>query len=51
VVALLGAYDGRLSERYREVVGEWRGMVIAYCVDGGEPWGDFDVMIYEILPS
>lgn len=37
VVALLGAYEDRLSEGYREVVQEWRARFIAYVTTGAAP--------------
>ncbi|KAK4626895.1 Cholinesterase [Fulvia fulva] len=38
IVALLGAYDERLSEDYDSVVEECRSKIIGYCVTGQEPW-------------
>lgn len=40
IVALLGAYEDRLSSQYVKVIGEWRRQIIAYCVSGEEPWRD-----------
>ncbi|EMC93400.1 hypothetical protein BAUCODRAFT_239337 [Baudoinia panamericana UAMH 10762] len=38
VVALLGAYEGRVDDQYRSVITESRGKILAYAVAGKEPW-------------
>ena len=38
IVALLGAYDDRLSAEHTKVVDEWRSTLIKYCVTGEAPW-------------
>ncbi|KAL8878913.1 MAG: hypothetical protein Q9192_008344, partial [Flavoplaca navasiana] len=38
IVALLGAYEERLSEKYLGVIKNWRSRMIEYCVSGQEPW-------------
>ncbi|KAL8689088.1 MAG: hypothetical protein Q9218_005157 [Villophora microphyllina] len=41
IVALLGAYDGRLSMEYLNVIKQWRSTIIEYCVSGKEPWATY----------
>ncbi|KAL8655052.1 MAG: hypothetical protein Q9226_003193 [Calogaya cf. arnoldii] len=41
IVALLGAYDDRLSEEYLRIIKEWRSRLIEYCVSGNEPWTEY----------
>ncbi|KAI4283724.1 MAG: hypothetical protein L6R38_001981 [Xanthoria sp. 2 TBL-2021] len=41
IVALLGAYDERLSEEYLSVVKEWRSRLTEYCVSGKEAWMEY----------
>lgn len=38
MVALLGAYETRLSSQYRRIVQEWRSRIIAYIATGVAPW-------------
>lgn len=47
IVALLGAYEDRLSEEYKRVVRDWRDVMIRFVVEGGEgaglvPWSGAD---------
>lgn len=54
IVALLGAYEGRLPEDYVKKIREWRGRYIRYMVDGEAPWAKFDKSAKEaiiILPN
>ncbi|KAL8833424.1 MAG: hypothetical protein Q9176_007991 [Flavoplaca citrina] len=41
IVALLGAYEERLSEEYLGAIKDWRSRIIEYCVSGQEPWMDY----------
>ncbi|KAI5276000.1 alpha/beta-hydrolase [Aureobasidium subglaciale] len=41
IVALLGAYEGRLPHNYVEKIREWRERYINYIVDGDAPWVNF----------
>ncbi|KAH0293742.1 alpha/beta-hydrolase, partial [Aureobasidium sp. EXF-3399] len=41
IVALLGAYEDRLSIDYAEKIREWRARYIKYIVDGEAPWARF----------
>ncbi|CAD0090119.1 unnamed protein product [Aureobasidium vineae] len=41
IVALLGAYEDRLSEDYVKKIREWRARYIRYIVDGEAPWPQF----------
>ena len=38
IVALLGAYEERLSSAYKDVIRQWRAKIIDYVVSGKEPW-------------
>jgi carboxylesterase type B len=42
IVALLGAYEERLSKDYVEKIREWRARYIRYIVDGEAPWATFE---------
>ncbi|KAI4853831.1 alpha/beta-hydrolase [Aureobasidium sp. EXF-8845] len=42
IVALLGAYEDRLSEDYVEKIRGWRARYIKYIVDGEAPWTRFE---------
>ncbi|KAL8672111.1 MAG: hypothetical protein Q9168_003417 [Polycauliona sp. 1 TL-2023] len=41
IVALLGAYDERLSGDYLTVIKQWRSEFIEYCVSGKESWAQY----------
>lgn len=41
IVALLGAYDDRLSEQYTSVISAWRKKIIEYCNTGRAPWLEY----------
>ncbi|KAJ9660079.1 hypothetical protein H2198_002776 [Neophaeococcomyces mojaviensis] len=41
IVALLGAYEDRLSEQYVEVIRDWRSKVLDYVTDGTAVCDDF----------
>ncbi|KAL9596009.1 MAG: hypothetical protein Q9219_006093 [cf. Caloplaca sp. 3 TL-2023] len=41
IVALLGAFDDRLSQAYSDAIKGWRSTVIEYCTSGKEPWAQF----------
>lgn len=41
IVALLGAYEDRMSEEYRKVIQRWRELILAYVTDGSPPCDDF----------
>ncbi|THV97045.1 alpha/beta-hydrolase [Aureobasidium pullulans] len=54
IVALLGAYEGRLPEDYVKKIRDWREGYIRYMVDGEAPWAKFDKSAKEaiiILPN
>ena len=38
IVALLGAYEERMSPEYKDVIRQWRDRIIDYVVSGKEPW-------------
>jgi len=41
IVALLGAYEDRISEQYTKVIQQWREMLLGYVVTGKAPWRSF----------
>jgi len=43
IVALLGAYEDKLSEQYRKIVQEWRYKLIAYVATGVAPWQPWQI--------
>ncbi|KAL8852601.1 MAG: hypothetical protein Q9221_002481 [Calogaya cf. arnoldii] len=41
IVALLGAYDDKLSKGYLHIIKQWRSKLIEYCVSGKHPWTEY----------
>ncbi|KAL8996021.1 MAG: hypothetical protein Q9169_004368 [Polycauliona sp. 2 TL-2023] len=41
IVALLGAYDDKLSQEYLSVVKQWRSRLIRYCVTSEQPRAEY----------
>ncbi|KAK3669772.1 hypothetical protein LTR78_010345 [Recurvomyces mirabilis] len=42
IVSLLGAYEDRLDDRYKEVISNFRDKILRYAIDGTPPWDVWD---------